>query len=211
MISPVNHNASYLFEIDGLTVWERLRSVRNFLSDRRKALKISEYGVKKYERDIAKLGNSDEDQDTKFEMELNKEDTYQAVDVCRREVEFLEQFEKELMELADQQRIPGKTDDEMYELNYYNEIVARNVRKVHAEIVTLGSIVPSTMEQLLRCPPALKLVCEQNILNYDNIKQLAFGETTNKYLNLFDSQKSNTSPKLTYNIESDKENEKDIE
>jgi hypothetical protein len=211
MISPVNHNASYLFEIDGLTVWERLRSVRNFLSDRRKALKISEYGVKKYERDIIKLGDSDKDQDTKFQMELNKEDVYQSVDVCRREVEFLEQFEKELMELADQQRIPGKTDDEMYELNYYNEIVARNVRKVHTEVITTGVISPSTMEQLFRCPPALKLVCEQNILNYDGIKQIAFGETTNNHLKLFDVQNSNTVSKLTYNIESDKENEKDIE
>jgi hypothetical protein len=211
MISPVNHNASYLFEVDGLTVWERLRSVRNFLSDRRKALKISEYSVKKYERDIAKLGNSDEDQDTRFEMELHKDDTYQAVDVCRREVEFLEQFEKELMELAEQQRIAGKTDDEMYELNYYNEIVARNVRKAHTEVITSGLISPNTMDMLLRCPPALKLVCEQNILNYDNIKQLTFGKTTNNHLKLFDVQNSNTIAKITYNIESDEENEKNIE
>ena len=33
-MSQQNHNASYLFEIDGLTTWERLRVVRNFLEDR---------------------------------------------------------------------------------------------------------------------------------------------------------------------------------
>lgn len=41
-MSQVNHNYSYVFEIDGHTPWERLRVVRNFITDRRKALALAE-------------------------------------------------------------------------------------------------------------------------------------------------------------------------
>ena len=40
-MSQQNHNVNYLYTVDGITVWERLRVTRNFLLDRQTALKIA--------------------------------------------------------------------------------------------------------------------------------------------------------------------------
>ena len=46
-MAQVNHNYSYVTEVDGFTVWERLRVIRGFLADREKALKLAELGKRK--------------------------------------------------------------------------------------------------------------------------------------------------------------------
>lgn len=50
-MSQVNHNYSYVYEIDGNTPWERLRIVRNFITDRTKALALAEQTLATTEQD----------------------------------------------------------------------------------------------------------------------------------------------------------------
>lgn len=59
-MSQVNHNYSYVYEIDGNTPWERLRIVRNFITDRTKALALAEQTLatteqnRKYQNEVIK-------------------------------------------------------------------------------------------------------------------------------------------------------------
>ena len=168
----MNHNASYIFEIDGITVWERLRCVRNFLSQNRTALETARLGEDKRSHELLQLTDSPEDMFRKRELNIGHEDHLALIKRCEDEISFLESLEKELAELAEKTRIPGKTDEEMYEENFYSEIIARNVRKAHCDLISHGQVTPITMDVLLRCPPALKILSNQNLLQGDMITTL---------------------------------------
>jgi len=167
-----NHNASYIFEIDGITVWERLRCIRNFLLSNQTALSNATLSQEKLDYELSNLTDSKEDYFRRKEIEISRMEFDRAFDRLKDEVKFLTEMEKELTTLAEETRIEGKTDEEMYELNFYNEIIARNVRKAHCEFASGGRISADTMGQLIRCPPALRILGEQNVLSYDNITLL---------------------------------------
>jgi len=172
MASQSNHNASYIFEVDGITVWERLRVIRSFLANRRESLTVAEINRRKSLWSISKIADPEE---AAFEQEIfeaRRPEMDDAMQKCRDEIAFLEKFESDLVALAEQTRIPGKTDEEMYEINFYNEIITRNVRRAHAEIAATGQVSPDTIKYLMKCPPALDVLTSQGLLQGDNISKL---------------------------------------
>lgn len=86
---------------------------------------------------------------------------------AKRELAFLRAFEERLKVEAEKTRIEGKSDEEMYEINYFEELVQIQLRDVQAEMMSLGHISPSTMKTLLRNPETLKRVVAQGFLNQD--------------------------------------------
>ena len=46
-MSRVNHNAQYIYDLEGETVWEKLRVIRNQLSQRKLAYKLAELNKEK--------------------------------------------------------------------------------------------------------------------------------------------------------------------
>lgn len=167
-MSQVNHNASYLYDVDGLTVWERLRVVRNFLTDRRQALALANLELEKKE---AKMASLSEDSFEYREMLIFKPQSIDLIDDCEREIKFLEDFESRLLEEAEKTRIPGKTDKEMYELNFFEEHKRRIVLDVQSEVAISGGIGPQTMKALLRNREAMIDVIRLGLLK-PNILQL---------------------------------------
>ena len=183
MASQVNHNAAYIYSVEGLTVWERLRVIRNFLEDRRLALALGEVGLleAQYKLSIIKDEIEFDFENTKYKIMLPQQ--MDALNKCKSEVKFLETLEKELIALAEPLRVAGKTDDEMYEINYYNELVAINVREAHADMVAYGRLAQDTVKRLLKCPPALDALATQGLINKNEILALVSHESTNN-LNL---------------------------
>lgn len=155
-MSQVNRNYDYIFKVDGLTVWERLRVIRNFLVDRKQALAVAELHQRKWETTKDTL-----DPWEREEQEIlngNKEDLIQD---CRDEIAFLELFEVRLAEEAEKERVPGKTDREMYELNFAKEAQEQLILKVKSEMFSIGHISPDTMTSLVRDRKVVeRLVCE---------------------------------------------------
>jgi len=146
-MSQVNRNFAYLTDVDGFTVWEKLRVIRNFLTERRKALAIAELNQEKFEHkksgmDIWELR----------ETEIMNSDLGELVQDCRDEIDFLEKLESILIERAEQERIPGKSDREMYELNYPNEQRARTVHQAKSEMVAHGNISLDTASRMMKDP-----------------------------------------------------------
>lgn len=172
MASQLNHNAAYLYAVEGITVWERLRVIRNFLEDRRLAYNLALLNKEKTEYEISQLTDSIEDSFKLREIELYKPQSEDGIKKCKDEIQFLEELEKQLIEKAEPLRVTGKTDDEMYEINFYNETIVRLVRKAHGEIISIGRISPETLENLFKCPPALEVLHTQGIIDYEQIVSL---------------------------------------
>lgn len=160
-MSRVNHNVNYLYDVDGETVWEKLRTIRGMLDDRRRAYQIAllnkEENKKKFENDKES-----------FEYRkwiINKDFNDSLVNDCANEVNFLETFESFLAAEAEKTRIPGKTDDEMYEINYFHEMEVRLVRRAQAQIMTHGVLNEELMLRLMKNKPALNLCIEQGLIS----------------------------------------------
>ena len=158
-MGQVNRNINYLTAVDGITPWERLRITRNFLGDRRMALKTAELSLEKAEATIDK--NSFEWR----EYEIMRPLTLSNIEDCKREIAFLESLEAELQVLAEQERIPGKTDEEMYEINFAKETIQVMVLEAKAQYAAVGHLSPELMQRLLRNQAALGAVVETGILN----------------------------------------------
>ena len=54
-MSQMNRNAAYVYDVDGLTVWEKLRVIRGFLLDRQTELKLSKLKHEDTKKKMLKL------------------------------------------------------------------------------------------------------------------------------------------------------------
>lgn len=162
MASRVNSDFAYINLINGETVWERLRIVRNFIEDRKIAKKLQVTQEKKRRALLAEIDEATatglqsailhaevklEEFDAHAEQQA---DGYQKLD---EELEFLTNYEKELAQIAEQTRIPGTTDDEMYQINMSTEVVMRNLRKIETERVAgIIGCSQGTADEAMRVP-----------------------------------------------------------
>lgn len=220
-MSQVNHNYSYVFEIDGHTPWERLRVVRNFMSDRRKALALTElaqtsaknkrgyqltdvidrheeialmqvihnddFGVtptdsngkleairsirkiRKLEADLQEL--HDEIERTEIELQ----DHVALTQDCRDEVAFLEVFESKLVKVCEKTRVAGKSDREMYEINFPEEARTRLFLRCVNEQLSHGTLTSDTLHYLRRDPEVVTRLLERKILTRSAAEALGAG------------------------------------
>lgn len=141
-MAQLNHNVSYLTVVDGLTVWERLRVIRNFLIERNQALALSELEIDK--------NKSETDEFKLREIVIMLPQSLALIEDAKREIKFLKEFEAKLQEEAYKSRIDGKSDEEMYEINYFEELIQKQLLIVSSEILTTNTVSPATMEMLLR-------------------------------------------------------------
>lgn len=175
-MSRMNRNANYVHVVDGETIWERLRVIRNFLIDRRQALQLAKL-------DLERQDSLDQTSFAYKEAVIMRPQQLELIQECESEIEFLEKFEARLAQEAEKSRIPGKTDDEMYELNFFEEMRLRLVKEAQAEMFAHGSITAQTMKQLLRHKPALESCVAlgfltENILDASAAHQQVLAQTS---------------------------------
>lgn len=155
-----NHNANYLYDVDGETVWEKLRTIRGMLDDRRRAYQLAilskEENEEKFKEDNASIEYK--------KWLINKDFQDGLIQDCKNEIKFLEEFESYLSAESEKTRIAGKTDDEMYEINFFHEMEVRLVRRVQAQIASCGRINDETILRLMKNKGALKLCIQQGLM-----------------------------------------------
>lgn len=156
-MAQVNRNLDYLITTDGLTVWEKLRNTRNFLDDRIRALKKLEARKKFFNKDnLTDLELADYEIDKEFNEGLEED--------CRNEIQFLEKLEKALSEEAEKTRVPGASDKEMYEINFTEEKIQRELLTIKAEVLATGRISPQTAEKLIKNPVTISRAIDLKLL-----------------------------------------------
>jgi hypothetical protein len=155
-----NHNAQYIYDVDGETVWEKLRVIRNMLDDRKRA-----YAIGLVNTDENEIKEKNEFEKRKYE--INKNFNASLLEDTKNEIKFLEEFENYLVKEAEKTRIAGKTDDEMYEINFFHELEVRLVRKAQAQIASSGRIQDDLLLRLMKNKGALKICVQQGLLTAD--------------------------------------------
>lgn len=164
-MSRMNRNASYIYVVDGETVWERLRVIRGFLEERKIVYAVNKLGQEAH--------NVDKTSREYKEALIRKPQHDKLMQECLEEIAFLEDFESKLALEAESTRIPGKSDDEMYELNFFTEMKLRLVKDAQAELISVGHISPAVMKSLLRCKPALEDCVQLGYLSTEIFGQIS--------------------------------------
>lgn len=159
-MARVNHNVNYIYDIDGETIWEKLRVIRGMLNDRQRAYKHALLNKEQLE-------SLTEDSLEYKKYIIDKEFNESLIQDCINEIKFLEEFESYLATEAEKTRIIGKTDDEMYEINFFHEMEVRLVRRAQAQIASGGRINDELMLRLMKNKGALKICVQQGLLNVD--------------------------------------------
>lgn len=157
-MSRVNHNAQYIYDLEGETPWEKLRVVRHQLKQRKLAYELAKLSKEKAETTLDKGS---------FEYKeylIGKEQYEENVQDCINEIAFLTEFEAALAVEAEKTRIPNKTDDEMYEINFFDELKLRLVKQAQSQILSCGRLSEETARRILKNKSALQLCIEQGLL-----------------------------------------------
>ena len=150
-----------MYDVDGETVWEKLRVIRGMLEDRQRAYAIALLTKEESEKRFEKDKESFEYRKWLIEKDFNDS----LIQDCANEIKFLEAFESFLAAEAEKTRIPGKTDDEMYEINFFHEMEVRLVRRAQAQIMTRGVLDEELTLRLMKNRGALNLCIEQGLLS----------------------------------------------
>jgi transcription elongation GreA/GreB family factor len=181
MASQVNSQFAYINLINGETIWERLRIVRNFIEDRKIAKKLQTTQDKKRLGFLAKIDEAKLSSEKIFaEVELEEfdahkeqqEDGYKKLD---DELEFLLKYEMELAKIAEETRVLDKTDDEMYQINMGTEVIMRNMRKIETErVASMIGCSLATAEESMRVPEMrYRMINTASALSLPNTEETA--------------------------------------
>jgi hypothetical protein len=163
-MSRVNHNVNYLFDVDGETVWEKLRVIRGMLVDRELTIKMIDLNKEEFDKKEHDTSSLD------YKKYLIYKDFNDGLEQdARNEVKFLREFVDYLEKEAEKTRIPGKTDDEMYEINFFEEMRVRLVRRAQAQVISYGRIQDDLLLRLMKNKSALNTCIEQGLLTTDVI------------------------------------------
>jgi predicted nuclease with TOPRIM domain len=158
MASKLNSEFNYRTQVIGDTVWEKIKTIKNFYEGRIRAAGLEEVGNLKTQAKEAKC----EYLKAKFEEETNPTEKLrlkseileltaellelegmapagkEAYELNLQEIEILKNYLAELYEQAEPSRIPGYTDEQMFEANAVNEFTVMIAKELQAEIIANG-------------------------------------------------------------------------
>jgi hypothetical protein len=148
MASKFNSEFNYRYQVIGHTPWEKIKTLQGFLEGRVRAAVLEEVGHLKDKAKIAKLkrleseGGLEEDILTLkaeiMEAESHLPVSKEAFELNRKEIEILNKLLEELYVIAEPTRIPGYSDEEMWEANQANEFTVNIGREIQAEMIANG-------------------------------------------------------------------------
>ena len=148
MASKFNSEFNYRYQVIGQTPWEKIKTLQGFLEGRVRAAVLAEVGHLKDQAKVAKLkrleseGGLEEDILTLkaeiMEAESHLPVSKEAFELNRKEIEILNKLLEELYVIAEPTRIPGYSDEEMWEANQANEFTVNIAKEIQAEMIANG-------------------------------------------------------------------------
>ena len=148
MASKFNSEFNYRYQVIGQTPWEKIKTLQGFLEGRVRAAALEEVGDLKNQAKIAKLkrleseGGLEEDILTLkaeiLEAKSHEPTAKEAFELNRKEIEILNKLLEELYVIAEPTRIPGYSDEEMWEANQANEFTVNIAKEIQAEMIANG-------------------------------------------------------------------------
>jgi hypothetical protein len=163
MASKFNSEFNYRYQVIGDTPWEKIKTLQGFLEGRIRAAALEEVSLLKKQAKIAKLkhlengGNGLEHEILELKAEILETKSHQATEkeafeLNRKEITILEKLLEELYVIAEPTRIPGYSDEEMWEANQANEFTVNIGREIQAEMIANGRPSPAKLKNAMSNP-----------------------------------------------------------
>jgi len=163
MASKFNSEFNYRYQVIGDTPWEKIKTLQGFLEGRIRAAALEEVGDLKNQAKVAKLkhlqngGNGLEHEILELKAEILEAKSHEATakeafELNKKEIEILKGLLDELYVIAEPTRIPGYTDEEMWEANQANEFTVSIGREIQAEMIANGRPSPAKLKNAMSNP-----------------------------------------------------------
>ena len=162
MASKFNSEFNYRYQVIGHTPWEKIKTLQGFLEGRIQASVGEESNKLKKQGEIAKLKWLEETNAPEHEIlfykaamidsKSNDATSADAFNKNREEIKILEKLLEELYIIAEPTRIPGYTDEEMWEVNQANEFTVTIGRQIQAEMIANGRPSPAKIGNAMSNP-----------------------------------------------------------
>lgn len=166
MASKLNSEFNYRYQVIGETVWEKIKTIKNFLEGRKRAAVLEEVGNKKYEAKKLELLNAKKIgalphvlltiEAEILEMESFFPAQIESFELNRQEIVILEKLLAELYSIAELTRIEGYSDEQMFEANAANEYTATIGKDILSEIIANGRASPAKIRNAMSHPATFK-------------------------------------------------------
>lgn len=174
MASKLNSEFNYRYQVMGETPWEKIKHLQNFLVGRKRAAVLENVSKLKHRAKIAELEMAKQNnalphiimnlQAELIEMESFLDDQAHSFELNRQEIAILEKLLKELYEIAEPTRIPGYTDEQMFEANAANEFTVMIGREIQAEIIANGRPSPAKIRNAMSNPYTFKALQQVGLI-----------------------------------------------
>ena len=163
MASKLNTEFNYRYQVIGDTAWEKIKTLQGFLEGRVRAAALEEVGDLKNQAKVAKLkhlqngGNGLEHEILELKAEILEAVSHEATakeafELNKKEIKILEKLLEELYVIAEPTRIPGYSDEDMYEANAANEFTVNIGREIQAEMIANGRPSPAKLRNAMSNP-----------------------------------------------------------
>lgn len=166
MATKLNSEFNYRYQVMGETPWEKIKHLKNFLEGRIRAAALEEVSELKYkaklaELEMAKNNNAMSHVILNLQAEIKELESFfpaqkEAFELNREEIKILEKLLAELYEIAEPTRIPGYTDEQMFEANAANEFTVSIGKEIQAEIIANGRPSPARIRNAMSNPYTFK-------------------------------------------------------
>jgi len=203
MPSKFNSEFNYRYLVNGETPWEKIKILKGFLEGRKRAACLEEVAAKKrlakeLELENCKNNNALSHVILNLEAELLESKSFdagqeEAWELNREEIAFLESYLAEIYEVAEPTRIPGYTDEQMFEANSAYEFTVMLGKEIQAEIIANGRPSPAKLRNAMSNPYTFEtlkrvgLIPQEAVLldtTVQNPLELAFNEVVTETKNL---------------------------
>lgn len=206
MASKLNSKFNYEYQVIGETVWEKIKTLRGFLTGRKRAAVLEEVQRLKTQSKLEKLkylqsnnGREHEILELKaeiLEVQSFEEDQAEAWELNRQEIKILEDLLVEYYRIAEPTRIPGYSDEDMFELNAANEFTAMIGKEIYSEMLANGRPSPAKLHNAMSNPYTWEALKRIGLIPQDSIllipsndpKQIGFINTPVVNTQILDNQ-----------------------
>ena len=163
MASKFNSEFNYRYQVIGDTPWEKIKTLQGFLEGRIRAAALEEVGDLKNQAKVSKLkhlqngGNGLEHEILELKAEILEAASHEATakeafELNTKEIVILKKLLEELYVIAEPTRIPGYSDEEMWEANQANEFTVNIGREIQAEMIANGRPSPAKLKNAMSNP-----------------------------------------------------------
>jgi hypothetical protein len=162
MAVKLNSEFNYRYQVIGETPWEKIKTLQGFLEGRIRAAALEEVAALKYRAKISEIEHLKSIgalehiilnlQAELIELNSVLKTQEEAFELNRQEIAILQRLLAELYEIAEPTRIPGYTDEQMFEANAANEFTVMIGKEIHAELIATGHPSPAKLRNAMSNP-----------------------------------------------------------